>query len=148
MNSKIYTHIRLIDKDDAIASLQNYAAEIARSEERYKHAQSIAVNKAIGMIRDIPFRESIPVDFVEEEIYHILKFNKKEADDFAMHLEALVNTWRNKSKSWIQPDHADAFVSWACRWVISQEKYRDKGNYLAMFQELINAWNEEKEHEN
>lgn len=144
---QIYPHIRTADKDDVIAILENYETEILRSDTKDRRAKSEAVMECIDRIRKMDMCEAIPVDFIETEVREILKVRKPEAKVFAKHIMAVVNSWRNKSKIYIQPDAVERFIEWACRWLLEQDGFRDKDKYLEFMQNLINAWNEKDKEE-
>lgn len=145
MEEKIYPHLRTIDKDDAVAVLTNFENEIRRSDKKDKMVRSDTISRCIVMIQGMDMLESIPVDFIESEVRKIMKVKTKDASTFAMHLESLVNSWRKKSKAYLQPNAVENFIAWACRWTLEQDDLRNKDKYLQFMQNLINAWNELQE---
>ena len=144
---QIYPHIRTADKDDVIAILENYETEILRSDTKDRRAKAEAVMECVDRIRQMDMCEAIPVDFIETEVRKILKVRNQEAKVFAKHIMAVVNSWRNKSKIYIQPDAVERFIEWACHWLLEQDGLRDKDKYLEFMQNLINAWNDKDKEE-
>ena len=145
MEEKIYPHLRAVDKDDVIAILRNYESEVRRSDNKNRMVMADTISHCIVEITGMDMMESVPVDFIETEIGKILKVKKDDAQTFAMHLESLVNSWRKRSKAYLQPNAVENFISWACRWTLEQDDLRNKDKYLQFMQNLINAWNEREE---
>lgn len=145
MDNKMYTHLRCVDKDDVIAVLSNYESQVRRSDNKDRMVRADTISHCIVEIIGMDFIEAVPVDFIETEIEKILKVKKEDADRFAMHLESLVNSWRKKSKAYLQPNAVENFISWACRWTLEQDDLMSKDKYLQFMQNLINAWNEREE---